>query len=96
MSFHREGQRITLTAEMSPLEYRSLVVALSMVTGQGRKLFRNLPELGWQYVSFVNELLDGDPAFTPYYLPSNRTVPFSLRHVKEPLAVAPALAVDRA
>ena len=85
MGFQREGNRITLSVEINELEYRSLLVAIGMLTREARKIFRNVPELGWSFVSFINQLMQGNPAYAPYEVPANRTLPITLRQGKKSL-----------
>jgi hypothetical protein len=39
-------------------------------------------ESGWVFLEFINELLAGQPGFTPYKIPADRAAPFLPKFVK--------------
>ena len=79
MSYRKDGNTITMAAELSEEEYSSFLLGYGMTVGS---LFEIDKSLGWLFVSILNRFLQGCHNFVPYEVPANRTQPFEPRYVQ--------------
>lgn len=80
MPFSKDGDRISLSAEIDEEHYAGILLAFGVSAGV---VFENLGNpAGWRFIEVLNELLRGDPFFAPYAIPEDRSLPFQFRQIK--------------
>lgn len=78
MSFQRDGNRITISAEIAEDEYALFLFSLGMFAAAA---FKDNAEIGWFFISLVNRLLQGAPNFKQYEVPADRSQSFTPQHI---------------
>lgn len=77
--FQRNGDRITISAELSEDEYTQFLFAYGMAEGA---MFDRHPPLAWLLVSVMNRFEQGNPNFEQVEVPADRSRDYEYRHIR--------------
>lgn len=79
MAFTRQGDTITISAELKEDDADAVLMAFGITTGL---VFEHLGNRsGWRWMELLNQLFDGSGQFQPYAIPADRTTDFIPRHI---------------
>lgn len=79
MSYQKnEDGSVTISATLREDEWTGFMLAWGM---WGASVEKQFPEISWLLLSMMNRFQDGNPNWTMYEIPADRTQPFTPRHI---------------